>query len=247
MGKTLLGLIVTAVWVAVAVILFFQNTEGNLKINEIGDYIAGVVAPLAFFWFVLGYYQQAEEIRENTKALVSQRDELERQAQLMSEQSYALKKTSEALLEHVRPYVVCYLKSEGIMIRVVLENTGSRPAQNISLTFDPPLETFADDRFLQDHVKKPGYLAPGGRIVTVLSTTDRQLGGQDSAALRSKVTAQYSDIQGNSYNESFTLALDVIGQAAQQPEPVDAHLREMRKHMQSISDSLKQIQRSVPK
>ena len=41
--------------------------------NEWGDFLTGVFSPLAFLWFILGYRQQAKEIKANT-------DELKRQA-----------------------------------------------------------------------------------------------------------------------------------------------------------------------
>ncbi len=247
MSKTRIGIVITSIWLALALVLLLLKADGSLELNEVGDYVAGVVAPIAFLWFVLGYYQQAEEIRENTRALVSQRDELNRQAQLMSDQSDALDRAAGALLEHVRPYIVCYLKSEGVMIRVVLENTGTRPAQDVSLVFDPPLEDFADSKFVQEPVKAQGYMAPGRRIVTLLSTTMEQLGGADAAQIRSQVTAHYNDTHGATYEETFTLALDILGRAIQQPESSRTHLKAMRDHAKSIAASLKEVQKYISK
>lgn len=38
----------------------------GLKLNELGDLLAGVVGPIALIWVVLGYFQQGHELREAT-------------------------------------------------------------------------------------------------------------------------------------------------------------------------------------
>ncbi|MEZ2724102.1 hypothetical protein ACBQ21_08900 [Pseudomonas putida] len=48
----------------------------GLPLNELGDFAAGVFAPLAFLWLVLGYKQQGNELRQGTEALRLQAAEL---------------------------------------------------------------------------------------------------------------------------------------------------------------------------
>jgi hypothetical protein len=48
----------------------------NLKPNEFGDFLAGVFAPLAFLWLVLGFIQQGIELRNSAQALWLQGEEL---------------------------------------------------------------------------------------------------------------------------------------------------------------------------
>ncbi len=53
----------------------FKNTSGEIVLlasNELGDFLAGVFAPLAFLFLYLGYKQQGEELRNS----VSQQTEL---------------------------------------------------------------------------------------------------------------------------------------------------------------------------
>jgi len=80
---TLVGVILSALWVVGVCALLYAKRHSlpNLPINEWGDFFAGAVAPLAFFWLVLGYFQQGEELRLNTEALKSQQEELRRQVQ----------------------------------------------------------------------------------------------------------------------------------------------------------------------
>jgi hypothetical protein len=47
--------------------------------NAWADFCAGVVAPIAFLWLVLGYYQQGDELKQNTQALKLQEEELHNQ------------------------------------------------------------------------------------------------------------------------------------------------------------------------
>ena len=58
-----------------------------MPLNEVGDFLAGVFGPLAFIWLVLGFFQQGIELRQNSKALQLQADELrnsvEQQRQLV--------------------------------------------------------------------------------------------------------------------------------------------------------------------
>lgn len=73
-----LGLGFTALWLVFLAImalagwdLLFAQTP-----NEFGDMLAGVFAPLAFFWLVLGFFQQGEELKASVAALELQGEEL---------------------------------------------------------------------------------------------------------------------------------------------------------------------------
>lgn len=63
--------------------------------NEWGDFWAGTFAPLAFLWLVFGYYQQGEELKQNTAALKLQYRELANSV----EQQKLLVETTQADLE----------------------------------------------------------------------------------------------------------------------------------------------------
>ena len=47
--------------------------------NEWGDFFAGVSAPIALLWLVIGYFQHGEELKLNTEALRLQQKELKQQ------------------------------------------------------------------------------------------------------------------------------------------------------------------------
>ncbi len=75
---TTIGLVLTAIYILL--IVNYRRCDfinlGAMKANEMGDFLAGVFAPLALFWLVIGYFQQQKELRQNTKALELQAKEL---------------------------------------------------------------------------------------------------------------------------------------------------------------------------
>lgn len=74
------GGIVSVLWIVGVVWLvcgrWTQLT--SMELNALGDFFAGVFAPLAFLWLVLGYLQQGDELRLSTNELsqsvIAQRD-----------------------------------------------------------------------------------------------------------------------------------------------------------------------------
>ena len=80
---TVLGLVLTAAWVFTIVIVFFSKADdiSTMPLNAWGDFLAGVSAPLALLWLVIGYFQHGEELRLNTRALEAQQEELRRQVE----------------------------------------------------------------------------------------------------------------------------------------------------------------------
>jgi hypothetical protein len=102
---TSVGTILTALYVIVwaFVVLMTWPDVKRLELNQWGDFFAGAMAPLALLWLVLGYFQQSEELRQNTEALRLQADQLKHQVeetrQLVKEAS-AQAEASSRLVEH---------------------------------------------------------------------------------------------------------------------------------------------------
>lgn len=72
------ALLASAVYVGILVWLGWGSwcQLRSKELNEVGDFLAGAFSPLAFFWLVVGYFQQGHELNQNTKALRLQHDEL---------------------------------------------------------------------------------------------------------------------------------------------------------------------------
>ena len=80
---TKIGLGVTAAWGFICAGLLIWRLEDVrvMTLNEWGDFLAGLAAPIALLWVVIGYFQHGEEIRLNTKVLKLQQEELRRQVE----------------------------------------------------------------------------------------------------------------------------------------------------------------------
>ncbi|WP_313218005.1 hypothetical protein [Stenotrophomonas sp.] len=78
-GITIGGAVATAVYLAGVGWYVVENTGSfaGLKPNELGDFLAGSLGPLAFFWLICGYLQQGIELKQNTRALELQVQELQ--------------------------------------------------------------------------------------------------------------------------------------------------------------------------
>lgn len=59
--------------------------------NELGDFLAGIFSPVAFFWLVIGYLMQHEELQLNRKSLNQQLKEFSNSVKI-SEENLALQR-----------------------------------------------------------------------------------------------------------------------------------------------------------
>jgi hypothetical protein len=67
-----------------------------LKLNELGDFLAGSFGPIAFLWLVLGFLQQGRELKLSTDALHLQAQELKHSVEQQSIMADAAVKQIEA-------------------------------------------------------------------------------------------------------------------------------------------------------
>lgn len=73
-----LGIAGTGIYLGLLIALMIWRWQEliSLPLNELGDFAAGAFGPLAVIWLVAGYFQQGEELQQNTKALNLQAEEL---------------------------------------------------------------------------------------------------------------------------------------------------------------------------
>lgn len=104
-GLNWVGGIGTALWLALAFIYAFCHVGierlSQLDANLLGDFFAGVAAPLAFFWLVIGYVLQRQELALQREELKLQRDEMKRSAQALELQAEELKLNRTALEQQI--------------------------------------------------------------------------------------------------------------------------------------------------
>ncbi len=70
------GLGVTLTWITTGLIYLLSvvgwNSFVHLPTADIGSFLEGAFAPLAFLWLVIGHFMQQSEITANTKAITLQ-------------------------------------------------------------------------------------------------------------------------------------------------------------------------------
>ena len=81
----IIGISITLAWFLVIGLFCVQNNFIfiNKELNAIGDFLAGIFAPVAFLWLILGYLQQGKQLDQNTKALEQQEKALQLQIEEM--------------------------------------------------------------------------------------------------------------------------------------------------------------------
>ncbi len=89
-----LGVGLTALWIGLG-ISYISGTIGwrafaVLPAEELGNFLEGAFAPLAFLWLVIGYFLQQKELEQNTDALRAQANEIQRSAEQAVIQSQQL-------------------------------------------------------------------------------------------------------------------------------------------------------------
>lgn len=99
-----LGIIATVAYMA-ALWWFFDGRLDEIKSmppNNIGDFLAGIFGPLAILWLILGFFQQGVELRQNTRALDLQAEELHNSVEQQRSLVEVSRKQMEAELEAIR-------------------------------------------------------------------------------------------------------------------------------------------------
>lgn len=106
MGKLLgcLGGLLTAAYIAGLAWLTKGRLEAlkTMDLNAVGDFMAGAFGPLAILWLVLGYFQQGIELRQNSKALRMQADELRNSVAQQKELATAARESLEFQYESAK-------------------------------------------------------------------------------------------------------------------------------------------------
>ncbi|MBW8184453.1 hypothetical protein [Shewanella nanhaiensis] len=99
-----IGVIISCLWLLIigSLLALKWSDVINLTLNEWGDFLAGVTAPLAFLWLIIGYGLQRKELKANTEALLFQRNELASQAKELSAQTKHMAESAKAASDQAR-------------------------------------------------------------------------------------------------------------------------------------------------
>jgi len=245
-NRVTLGLAASVLWLVFAVVVWFEIQSGPVKPSVLGDYLAGMVSPLAFIWFVIAYFQQGEELKRNTEALSTQREEMEHQAQLLQAQAGALQNAADALIEHTRPYVVANVVTDGISIYAILKNSGNRSALNVDIEFDPPLSKFGkDSTFDHQNVLEQSFMPPGREVRSMVTSTVYRLQAADEPSIYTTASISYEDEEGETYEEEYPIGLILSRNQIMQPKSVSRLLDDMADSLEDTNDEIEKLRKLV--
>lgn len=101
---SILGIVLTAAYAGLLYFIFDGRIVESLTMdpNEIGDLLAGMFGPLAILWLILGFFQQGIELRQNTRALELQAEELKNSVEQQRDLVDVSRKQFESYLEAAR-------------------------------------------------------------------------------------------------------------------------------------------------
>ena len=125
-----MGLSLTALWLGTGIAYIGGNVGWaafvQLPAEELGSFLEGAFAPLAFLWLVIGYFLQQQELIQNTRAIRAQAEEIGRTAEqaiiqsekLAASESHARQEATLKLAEAVRQQLggisgMLYISSHG--------------------------------------------------------------------------------------------------------------------------------------
>jgi hypothetical protein len=76
--RTAIAFVATVIWMIFVTCVLYADWSRfqELELNAKGDFLAGFISPAVFLWLIIGYFQQGEELQQNTEALRIQGDEL---------------------------------------------------------------------------------------------------------------------------------------------------------------------------
>lgn len=94
----LIGWFLTLLWLGLIGFIVHLKWSDVLEmsLSEVGGFLSGVTAPLAFIWLIVGYTLQRKELKANTEALRLQQIEIKKQAAEMVKQTKHLDKSAQA-------------------------------------------------------------------------------------------------------------------------------------------------------
>ncbi|OOH80013.1 hypothetical protein BOW65_13655 [Pseudomonas koreensis] len=87
------GIAMTLAYLAIILPIIWgrAGTLLTMPLNEVGDFLAGVIGTIGLFWLVLGFMQQSEGLRLSTDALKIQATELQQSTGALKDQAKELK------------------------------------------------------------------------------------------------------------------------------------------------------------
>ncbi|RAU18891.1 hypothetical protein DN062_05260 [Nitrincola tibetensis] len=211
---TIFGIIFTATYILAIIFLRWANLSDlqTMPLNELGDFLAGVFGPLMLLWLILGYIQQQKELRQNTKALELQADELRKSVEQHKELVAATREQVQADLKSLEIEEIRSLREAHPVFSVTSAGWGSRtgvnfkfnimilnsgqPASSVKFSSSPSIRQIESSGIVH-------YFASGQ---TQTISWDSEVSGDAPAELRLVINCR--DANTRPYTKIFEMVLD---------------------------------------
>jgi hypothetical protein len=106
--RIFMGIIITVIWLIGGIVYvrgsnFSQTTIYDIPLQDIGSFLEGAFAPLAFLWLVIGLFIQQRELADNTEVLRQTSIQSKKQTQaIAATEMNARQETFFKIAENVR-------------------------------------------------------------------------------------------------------------------------------------------------
>ena len=126
------GIIVTALWLIAGLVYIRSGMSGyesvyNVPLEDLGSFLEGAFAPLAFLWLVIGLFIQQRELADNTEVLRQTSIQSEKQTQaIAATEMNARQETFFKIAENVRNQL------GGITGMLFISSMGASEGQRVS-------------------------------------------------------------------------------------------------------------------
>ena len=226
-----LGWVLTILWfVGIVCYFIFGDLKKPESFNELGDALAGIVAPIAFLWLILGYRQQSQQLEQNSTAINQQAVALKQQAEALNLQIEEMKESVHQQKElvvqqkeqndrrvfEVKPYLRFhtrmyeeslkywnYRNLDVTCIVLSLTNVGVGSARDICLySLNKNCELFRDKRVKIDSNEN-------AKLSFNFTKEEKKL-FEENRVCEIKFMCTYNCIYGKEYRENFKLIITEV-------------------------------------
>lgn len=194
--------------------LWFADYSNPMSLNEFGDFLAGVFAPIAFLFLYLGYKQnseslkiQSEELRASTEALTLQVSEMKESVEQQKILSQLQKVELEEKHISVTPVfsISCALEVtpqtsntgeiyKTHVLKFTIENSSDNDARKLTITIEHSYER----KFEIIPKSSP-------RVLTVLFTEDEINKFNSQENFERGINIEFENIFGRCYSSLFLI------------------------------------------
>ena len=179
--RIIFGLSLTSLWLLTGA-AYISSSVGwlgfiNLPVEEVGSFLEGAFAPLAFLWLVIGYFLQQQELVQNTQAMRAQATEIARTAEQAAIQSEKLAAAETCARQEATLRLVEAVRSQlgGISGMLYISSHGSNSSSSGEHS-DFPLSDEESNRLFSEQSKGDPEVFSRKLLMATLTARTQNIG-----------------------------------------------------------------------